>query len=63
MVTARRKIQDLASNRLSPYNMSKKNNLTNNIINNKKKSKNNNYLYGFLLLYLVITFIFLLRLN
>ena len=58
MVTARKKIQDLASNRLSPYNMSKKNNIVNNI-----KSKNNNYLYGFLLLYLFIMLIFVLRLN
>jgi len=58
MVTARKKIQDLASNRLSPYNMGNKNNIVNN-----KKSKHNNYLYGFLLLYLAVMLIFMLKLN
>ena len=59
MVTARKKIQEFAGDKISPYRTFTKKNLTKNII----EKKSNSYLYGFLLLYLVVMFIFLLKSN
>ena len=57
MVTARKKIQEFAGDKISPYRTSAKKNLAKNII----EKKSNNYLYGLLLLYLVVIFLLLLR--